>query len=79
MVSSHKIPTITILCIFIGTIQQVGFLGRGREKTKKATENDIESKACSQKSDVPDTNLSLYFFLKLNLSFLVFHEALVIL
>ena len=61
MVSSHRIPTTPILCIFIGAIQQVRYFGRGREKTKKAAENDIERRACSQKSDVP--NSSMYFFL----------------
>ena len=53
MVSSQRIPTIAVLCIFKGTIQQVRHLGRGREMTKKATVNDIERRVCSQKSDVP--------------------------
>ena len=63
MITSHRIRTIAILCTFTGTILQVRQLGRGREKTKKATENDIERRACSQKSDVPHTNSSMYFFL----------------
>ena len=58
MVSLHRIPTIAILCIFIGAIQQVADLGRGREKTKKATANYIERMVWSQKSDVPQTNSS---------------------
>ena len=49
MVSSHRIPTIAILCIFIGAIQQISQLGLRRENTKKATENVIERRACSQK------------------------------
>ena len=61
MVASHRIPTIAILCIFIRAIQQVGSLGRRREKTKKATESDIERKACSEKSDVPHTDSTMYF------------------
>ena len=39
--ATHRIPTIAILCIFVEAIQQVRQLGRGREKAKKATENDI--------------------------------------
>ena len=49
MVSSHRIPTIVILCIVKGAFQQVGHLGRGREKTKKATENDIERRRVVKK------------------------------
>ena len=44
-------------------IQQVCHLGRGREKTKKATKNDIKGKAYSKKSDDPLANSSMYFFL----------------
>ena len=53
MISSHGIPTIAILCIFIGPIQQVRHLGRERKQTKKAAKNDIERRACSQKIDIP--------------------------
>ena len=63
MVSSHGIPTIAILGIFIGAIQQVCKLGRGRENTKKATENYIGRRTCGQEGDVPHTNSSMYFFL----------------
>ena len=62
MVSSHRIPTITILCIFIGAIQQVSQLGRGRENTKKATENDIERRACSQKKLYPSHKFFFVLF-----------------
>ena len=62
MVSSQRIPTIAILCIFIGALQQVLQMGKRREKTKKATENHIESSTCSQKSDVPHTNSSMHRF-----------------
>ena len=62
-VASHRIPTIAILCIFIESIQQVHHLGRKSEKKKKATENDIERRACRQKSHVPLTNSSMYFLL----------------
>ena len=58
MVSSHRISAISILCIFIGAIQQVPDLGKGREKTKKETANYIERMVCSQKSDVPQTSSS---------------------
>ena len=52
MVSSHRIPTIAILCIFVGPFSKcVRHLGRGREETEKATENEMERRACSQKSD----------------------------
>ena len=50
-----------------------------REQGKKASKNDIESRACSQKNDVSHTNSSIYFFLQLNLSFLVSHKVLIIL
>ena len=45
----------------------------------KATKSDIERRTFSQKSDVPDTNSSMYFFVLLKLSLLVSHEALIIL
>ena len=41
MVSSPR-PTIAILCIFVEAIQQVHQLGRGTEKKKKVTKNDIK-------------------------------------
>ena len=63
MVSSHRIPTIAILHIFIGAILQVRHLRKGRKKTKKVTENDLERIVFSQKSDVPHTSSSVYFFL----------------
>ena len=50
MVSSRRIPAIAILCIFIG-----------ERVDKEAINNDIESRACSQKSDVPHTNSSMHF------------------
>ena len=53
-----RIPAISVLCIFIGAIQQVPDLGKGREKTKKETANYIERMVCSQKSDVPQTSSS---------------------
>ena len=34
-----------------------------KESLKKATKSDMESTACSQKSHVPHTNSSMYFFL----------------
>ena len=40
----------------------IGSLARGREKTKKATENDIEIRACSQESHVLHKNSSIFFF-----------------
>ena len=59
MISSHRIPPVGISCIFIEVIQQVHHLGRGRESTKKAT-NDIKRRTGSQKSgDVPHTNSSM--------------------
>ena len=54
MASLRRIPTIAILCIFVEAIQQVRQLGRGREKGKKATENDIGGLAV--KIDVTHTN-----------------------
>ena len=41
MVSSPG-PNIAIPCIFVEAIQQVRQLGRGTEKKKKVTENDIK-------------------------------------
>ena len=80
MISSERIPPVEILCIFIGAIQQVCHLERERELTKKTANGIIERRAFSQKSDVPHTNSSMYFFLQLNLCcFLVSHEALIIL
>ena len=58
MVSLHRIPAIATLWIFIGAIQQVADLGRGRDKTKKATENYIERMVWSQKSHVPQASSS---------------------
>ena len=40
MISSQWIPPIATLWIFIGTIQQVRHLERGREKMKKAIKSD---------------------------------------
>ena len=56
---------------------QVHHLCRGREQMKKATKNDIRRRTCSQKNDAAHTNSLLYFFLHLNLSLLVSHEALI--
>ena len=69
MVSSHSIPSIAILRIFLAAIQQTHQVGRGMEKTKKATENDIERKECSQKSNAPHIISSMFFFPQLNLGF----------
>ena len=45
MVSSHWIPTIAILCIFIGTIQQVCHVGENKESNKKLRGNwGVQSK-----------------------------------
>ena len=59
--TSHRIPPIAILCIFIEAIQQVLHLGRGvdRESNKKRHKRKVRS----QKSDVLHTNSSMYFFL----------------
>ena len=54
-------------------------LGKGKRVDEKMTKNDIEKRACSQKSDVPQATSFMYFLLYLNLSFLVSHEALIIL
>ena len=59
MTSSHRIPPIGILCIFIEVNQQVPHLGWGRESTKKTT-NGIKRETGSHKSrDVPHTNSSM--------------------
>ena len=74
---SHRIPPIAILCIFIGAIQQVRHLKRRVDK--ESNKNDIDGKACSQKSDVSHINSSLHFFLYLNIySLLVSHKVLLI-
>ena len=62
MESSHRTPAIAILYVYIGAIQQLRHLRRGREWTKEATVNDIERKSFSQKSDVPHTNSSMHVF-----------------
>ena len=61
MVSSRRISSIAIFCTChsASTLHQVE---RGREKTTKVTENDIEWRACSQKSDAFHTNSSVFFF-----------------
>ena len=46
---------------------------------KKMTKNDLTRRVYSQKCDASHTNSSMYFFLLLNLSFLVSHEPLRIL
>ena len=74
MVPSHRIPTIAILCIFLGAIQQVHQVGREREKTKEATENDIERGRAVKKSDAPHTNSSIFFF-SVTQSFLGFSRS----
>ena len=63
MVSSHRTPTIVILFIFIGAIQQVRHWEGEEVDEEKATKNDIKRRACSQKSDIPHTNCSMHFFL----------------
>ena len=74
---SHRIPPIAILCIFIGAIQQVRHLKRRVDK--ESNKNDIDGKACSQKSDVSHINSSLHFFLYLNIYLLlVSHKVLLI-
>ena len=64
-----------MLCIFIGPFSK--YVTWVREKSRR--KNDIEKRACCQKSDVPQTTSFMYFLLYLNLSFLVSHEALIIL
>ena len=76
--TSHRIPSIAILYIFIGVIQQVRHLGR--EVDEESNRKRHKRMVCSQKSDVPHTNFSIDFFLLLNLySFLVSHKAPIIL
>ena len=54
MISSHKIPPIAILYIFIGATQQVRHLGKGGGVDKESKKNDKERRrACSQKCDLP--------------------------
>ena len=57
--TSHRIPPIAILCIFIEAIQQVRHLGK--EQSQKATKNGIERRACSHQSDTPHTDSSMFF------------------
>ena len=59
MITSHRIPHVGILCIFMEVNQQVRHLSCERESTKKAT-NGIKRKMGSHKSgDVPHTNSSM--------------------
>ena len=53
-----------------------GSTSREGEQTKKATKNDMERRACRQKSNAPHTNFSVFFFRKPNL---VSHKSLIIL
>ena len=62
MISSQRTATIAILCTFKRAIQQVRHLERGKKCTKKATKNDIERRARSQKGNVPHKDSSMYFF-----------------
>ena len=57
--TTHRIPPISILCIFIGPIQLVRHLGKGREKE---TKSDIERRACSQKKWCPSHKFSYIHF-----------------
>ena len=59
--TSHRIPPIAVLCIFIGAIQQVRHLGRGVDVEKNKKRHRKEG--MQSKSDVPRTNSSAYFFL----------------
>ena len=63
MISSHRIPPIARLYIFIGSIQQVRYLGRGTDKKKKEAKNNTERRGRNQISDVPHANSSMFFFL----------------
>ena len=56
MVSSHRIPTIAILRIFIGAIKQARHLGRGTEKTKKATKLNLSFSVSHEASDIIGSN-----------------------
>ena len=53
--------------------------GNGDGVDKETSKNDIETGHIVKKSDVLDTNFSMYIFLELNLSFLVSQESLIIL
>ena len=82
MVSSHKIPTIAILCIFLVAIQQVHQVGRGREKRESNSEwrrkegLQLKKWCPSYKFFYIVFSVTRSFLL---LSFLVSHEALIIL
>ena len=78
MVLLHRIPTIAILCIFIGAIQQVLHWEAGREDEER-NKTLQRNRTYSQKSDVARTNSSMSFFQWHNLFFLVPYEALIIL
>ena len=64
--TSHRIPSIATLCIFIEAIHQLRHLGRG--VVKKATKTEVERRACSQKVTLLSKILLCTFFF--NLSFI---------
>ena len=59
-ISSHRIPPITILCSFIEGHSASKSLGKVEGVDE---DSNKKRKVRSQKSDVPHTNSSMYFFL----------------
>ena len=80
MISAGRRPPIAVLSFFTVGISEVRQLRkakkrRQRQQKKKKTERRTSTK----KNDIPHTNSFIFFFLKLNLSFFVSHEAFTIL
>ena len=79
MISSDTIPPIAVLSIiYCGSFRSTSIEKDEKENTKTAKKRQKGGRAV-KKSDKPHTNSFTLFFLKLNPSFLVFHEALIIL
>ena len=76
MISSHRIHFIVIFRIFKEAIQQKRHLRREREQTKKAAKMTYKEGRAVKKNDVPQTNISMFFFVTQSLDS---HEALMIL
>ena len=79
MISSNRIPPIAVLSIFYcGSFRSTSIEKDEKQKTKAAKKRQKGGYAV-KKSDITHTNSFTFFFLKLNLSFLVSHEAHIIL
>ena len=79
MISSDRIPPIAVLSFFTVAISEVCQLRKAKKRRQRQQKKKQKGGRAVKKSDIPHTNSFTFFFLKLNLSFFVSHEALIIL